>query len=1236
MRKNLLLTCLLTLIASFGFAKDTWPITLTTADGLPGARVVSNYMYKSRVYEFDTAVERLRFTVCSTNTVDSLTSGSFDGYSSGWGTGIPFFTLSELRIFDADGNQVEYVASSNAIQNGDGGGLAVLNDGKENNHFHTVYSRNTNDYPYEFHYVEVEFAEPISKFSFNWNTRSGYHKNLITYMGITPGTQYLPFPEQQFELGEKVTSVDELAAPGAVFVLRADAEEEYFNKHDETLGSYVPVNMFFHAPCGGTVTPSAADAVVLTADPEKENAYKVYWLNNGHYILNRECHNALEAEDRGDVDGNGSITRTLWLQYTKNVLNAASVEFAPSADKEGDFVLTMNDGGFIISFDGLGKMVLCENSEAGTGERSRPNTYYWSVYNASISGAAIVANLQAEIDEAEARIAAIGELDEAYSQGEYETLVEAVATAKALVADPNVAAADIITNTHSLNLATAAYAAAGLWVYVDSIQTISDMVDAEEIAVCEGPDWIEGAYGQGALENMQNVANDIQVVIEKCESLADVDAAIEVIYAAIAQFWASKVTGVTELPFRIGTVEDGLPGTHVGGSNGKGVWVWESPMWLLTEPTDALRLTVFKTHSGRSLNGKPFVCINEMEFYDQDGNKIPMTADNYSTPSVVPTDGAGLAGLCDGQWATDTSSHFHSQWGGDEDYDGSEYFYLDIELPYEVSGFKYVQYGRGNGYDDVPTDFVFSGAGETYFPEDIELPELYNTKVGDLITDASQITDDGLYTLVGLLNCSPEGDGTGYEKFYSSRLAYGTKVAAPCAFTITSAGEGTYYIRSLADSKYWSADIDDDGWGGTSVTEDIANAGKFFIVPNAEARAAAEKAEYPNTFVIYQYNDTVKRVNAAYNEANALEAGTAAPHPYVVVQDWGGNTGKFSIPDLTWNDFDGEGEWFIYHITMDNPYVFWLKNVYATASGFNLEAGPDPGFYSEASVGAFAAALAKAQVALDNEDNALAKEALLAIEATQNLVGGDVELNPMVPGVYVIESANANFLAQQGVKKAMVTYFNDFDDKGGASSMYTGWWTNAPEDIYNAPDRYKFEFIEADSAAIVLQWVADSIITAEQAKEAYFIRSVEVNKYIGNTEALDGDGKPERSYDINFTDAPELPYIVRSQGAYKFDLWNPMHANTSLHLEGNSGGGGDSGDLVYWTGTDVSSQWILRKIGAPITTGINSAVAEGDAVSVSYYTTAGVKVAAPVNGEVTIVKTVYANGVVKTTKTFVK
>ncbi|MBR5847983.1 MAG: hypothetical protein IKY69_00780, partial [Bacteroidaceae bacterium] len=204
MRKNLLLTCLLTLVAAFGMAQETtkFPITLTTAEGLPGPKIVQNFVYKSDVYHLEEAVSVLRFTVCSTNTVDSLTEGSYDGYSAGWGSGIPFFTMSEFRIYDGNGNQLEYIASANAIQSNDGGGLAVLNDGLENNHFHSTYS-NSGTFPHAWHYVEFELAEPVSSFSFSWNTRSGQYKNLPTYVGITPGTDYLPFPEQEFQLGEQ-------------------------------------------------------------------------------------------------------------------------------------------------------------------------------------------------------------------------------------------------------------------------------------------------------------------------------------------------------------------------------------------------------------------------------------------------------------------------------------------------------------------------------------------------------------------------------------------------------------------------------------------------------------------------------------------------------------------------------------------------------------------------------------------------------------------------------------------------------------------------------------------------------------------------------------------------------------------------------------------------------------------------------------------------------------------------
>ena len=111
---------------------------------------------------------------------------------------------------------------------------------------------------------------------------------------------------------------------------------------------------------------------------------------------------------------------------------------------------------------------------------------------------------------------------------------------------------------------------------------------------------------------------------------------------------------------------------------------------------------------------------------------------------------------------------------------------------------------------------------------------------------------------------------------------------------------------------------------------------------------------------IYQYNDTVKRSNDKIDSTGAL-----VPHPYIVVQDWGGNTGYFSIPTLADNDFDGEGEWFIYKMTMDDPYIYWLKSVYAVASANSLQVGPDPGFYSEASAGAFAKALTIAQAALE-------------------------------------------------------------------------------------------------------------------------------------------------------------------------------------------------------------------------------------------------------------------------------
>ena len=1195
MRKNLLLTCLLALMATFAVAETVkFPIQLTTADGLPGTKVVRNYTYQSKVYELEEAVSTLRVTVVSTNTVDALTEGSFDGYSSGWGTGFPFFTMSEFRIYDGEGNKLDYIATGNAVAANDGGGLAALNDDNEGTYLHTVYSRGT--LPHAYHYLEFELPTAVKSFSFNWNTRSNYHKNLITYMAITPGTEFLPFPEQEFELGEQVTSVDALAEEGALFVFRSNGDDSYtYPDFDRT--EPVKGQIYMHSPCGGAETPSAAQLVYLVKDATVENGYKVVWLNNGHYILKT------------------SAESNSWLNWTNDELRAGTVTFLPCDTAAGTFALAMNEEASLISYDFLGKMAIVPNNDEAKGERSRPNCYNWTIYNASIKGAAIASQLQAAIDEAQARIDAVGGKVENDDANAYEALVAALADARTAVADPAVSAATILSSKRNLNMLTAAYAAVGIWAYLDSIDNICKAVDDEEIIVSSAPNWVNGSYNEEAYRKLSDVSEEAMIVMDTYQSLADIDVAIAKVIAAIDAFWASTVENVKALPFRVGSTEDGLPGVKENS-----VWIWESPTYLLTEEIDAIRITTFKNHSGRNYNGFPFLCINEMEFYDVAGQKIELTEEHFSTNSLRLGDGAGLAGLCDGNPNTDQNTHFHSVWGatGEDQnpmlYEGTEYVWIEISFPEPISGFKYKQYGRGNSYPDVPTDFVFGEASTDYTPDDVDLPDPANTKLGEKITDVSQLGDEGFYALAGLINCAPEGDGTGFEKFYTSNVVYGPKVAAPCVFSIRKTGDedGSFYIQTIADASYWSSEIDDDGWGAGTVTSLKSKAGKFIIAP-ANREEYGQK-EFPNTFVIYQYNDTVKRNDEA--------------HPYIVVQDWGGNTGYFSIPTLADNDWDGEGEWYIYKVTMDNPYCYWLKSYVAAAEAMNLQVGPNPGYYSEASAGAYATALTKAQAALATNNEAVAKEAIPALEAA--IVEAEAAtLNPMMEGVYVLESANPNFLATLGVKKLMCTYYNDFEETG-PDSEYSLWWGDAPAGDYKTlHKRYKFAFISAKNDEKVQLWLEDSIITPAQAANAYYIKSIETNQYAGTS--IDGD----RSHDIGLTDEAEEPYIVRSQGAYKFDLWHPSNANNSMHLEGNSGGSGDGGDIVYWSGSDASSQWILNYIG-DLTSINNNVVVEGDeVVSVSYYTAAGVAVAAPVQG-VNIVKTVYANGVVKTEKIFVK
>ena len=730
MRKNLFLTTLLMLVATLGMAqKTTWPITLTTADGLPGEYVVQSYEYKSQVFNLEESVTKLRFTVVSTNTVDSLTEGSYDGYSAGWGPGFPFFAISELAIYNANGEKLNYTATCNAVAEGDGGGIAAINNGKVNDFLHTSYYRG--DWPQAYHYIEVTLDEAVDAFSFQLHGRSNYQKNAITHLGVTPGTEYLPYPEQQFQLGEQVKTVEALAEEGALFVIQGNSAD--FNHVSGTaVNRWYKGATFYHSPYGSAETASAASLVYLTPDASVENGYKVTWLNDKRHIIAAERNN------------NGGITGQLW--GTNNELHAGTVQFAlatDSATMEGTFKLFMNDGQYAVSQNPRCRMELSKYND------TIPGNYYWTIYKASVSGAALAVELQATIDEAEKRIALYGgsiECDCGLHEN-YEKLLEAVAEAKTIVGNPEVTATEVIKSQNKLKSLLAAYTATSLWTYIDSIEFINDAVMDEKILIANDGEVILGAYTNAALQVMIQSSENAMKVIDSYKNLAEVDKALADIQEVIAAFWASKITEVQTLPIRV-TEADGTPGEKLG----YGGYLWESPVYSFSEKVDAIRLTFFKTNNMGVYSGTSYVfpTFAEIEIYDGGGNKVALTAESFSSncimtrPSNPSGDYQGYGALVDGS----NDTHAHGTWSGTQVPSYAEnptYMYLDIAFPEPLNSFKYVQYGRKNAAN-TPTDFVIGKAGIDCTPESV--PVKVDT-LASLIKTAKAINvgiDPGAYS----------------------------------------------------------------------------------------------------------------------------------------------------------------------------------------------------------------------------------------------------------------------------------------------------------------------------------------------------------------------------------------------------------------------------------------------------------------------------------------------------------
>ena len=1200
MRKNLLLTCLLTLVAAFGMAQSaTLPIVITKADGLPGKFAGANYGFTSKLYTLDEAVSTLRLTVVSTNTLEASENLS-NGLSSGWGTGFPFIGLAELRVLDADGKSVAYTATSNAGSTNEGpieninNGLLITADGGQD-YFHSTYAKGA--CPQAYHYVEMELSAPVKEFKLEWFTRFNYHQNMPTYVGITAGEEFLPFPEQSFTLGEQVTTVEDFAQEDALFVIESNSVEYTYPDNDRTEPT---VGGFYHSPYGAAKTASAASVVRFI--PVADNTYKIMWVNTGQYISNSEPET------------------TSWLQQTPSMKDAGLFSFEACDSVTGDFYITMKNGGYILAADALGKMRIAVNSDTLDRISSRPQAFNFTIHKANINGAAIASQLEELVVDAKAMLDVVGGLTK-YDEGQYEAITAAIEAAEEAMANSSVAAGEVLSAKYTLETTLPAYAVLGINVYADSIDAIISAIESEELLLSQAPDWVEGSYPAGSDEILEMARDEALIVFDTYQTIEDVNAGIDAAIAAIDAFWASKIANVKTLPFRLGVTADGLPGEL----QSYGGWRWESPVYNLAGETDVLRFTIINTNNGACYSGTSYVfpTLAEFELYDAQGVKMELTEECFSSNSVVPAgvDGQGIAGLCDGN----TGTYYHAAWSGqDSAYAlNPTYVYIEVALPEPISTFKYVQYGRSNGVN-TPTDFIIS-AGEEVNPDDVALEYGYSVELGAQITDPAQLVDGEFYAIQGLYSCDPVNCfGSEPEKphFFSGSTVYGNTLAAPAVFQITKTGDedGSFHIRSIKDGNYWVRTTDSRGWGDASTTDNAAEAAKVLITPRGNDGL-------PGSLVLYEVDDTMHR------DVDGTDTAT----PYLIFQDWGSNLASFSVPSLDANDADGEGEWYIYKVNMDAPHCYWLSELMPKADKYkNLQVGTDPGYYTQESIGAFAASYAQAKEAMEKNDDAVAKSVIEPLTTALNNIS-NAETNPVTAGKYVFETAYATFKENLGVSKALYSFQNNAPGNQYIgqypNKMYWGTYDVAtPDDIH---ENFHFELIPASQDSIIAVWRASNLISETDSINAFWIKSVSNGCYLVGAE--------DYSRPIGLSTEKLTPWIIRSQGEYAFDIFSPCGTSylgyRSLHLGGHGGGTGEKGDVVTWTGGDGASKFYLRKVGVETSIGGNVVIngnEQGDeVVSVSYYTVGGAAVSTPVKG-VNIVKKIYKNGAVETTKMLVK
>ena len=1256
MRKNLFFAAALALVSFANVAAQETVWGRTVACGQGESMVTEGQgakMHKGSTPLIQNAgATGVRFTVIETAPNSEIKGGG------------PCFALGEFTIYDANGDVVAYEVTSNADHNTmggagtDGQGYAALSDGiiESGNYWHSTWSAQA---PADFHYLEFTFAEPVDAYQLVWYTRPGSDKNNPTVVGLTnPGDAFtadMLYAEFNFSVGSKAAAID----GSKFYVIQSNAGTEY-NEYNRETGEVTATHddgtgpRYMNGTGNGSVDASPASIVRFI--PAGEDTYLLQWAISGSYVA------------AGSYNGtNGTASSTT------NLYSAVPVVVTKDGDKFNFSYVTTYNNELVQLYLGAdprstnnGRLMIFtedkmnENESRGWCEGfSLPVAFDFTVFEANVADGVLP---EMSIDLATAAEKMFGSTvekaeyyyeqftskpdsiwlalnlndghNDVYAEwwseiaDSYESDIEdfsgILEEVKEAVASP-----ESFEDLYALKLGFAPSFSYFLSFKADWYTAWFEAVAAEELSAypfSEYPNLINGTYPstqKAVLEAAIEETLDPIVANPEKYSVAQIEAAYTSCEGVIASFLASKVK-TSEFP----TVME-LAGTEKANEQGGANMHYATPDIILGSKVKGVRVTFLANTIGSAgggglYGGYPMIALGELELRDGNGEKVELTASNFTASHVEQNEGfvSNEERLCDGVLGG-AGSYYHSPWSGTQP---TEYINIDILFPSDMDVFSLNLVGRdkattGGQHSLNPTKIALTNYGEKYDPL-LFAERPWGEMAGNQITSVDQITDNGLYLLRGMLWANEaagavDADGNPLperSRFMTGVGEHHANIAAAranCAYLIRKV-EGTdqFTIYSLNTAQYWESSNDNSFIGQTA---EYAKAAKVNIVP--------AETELENTFVIYEYQEG-RVTTSTVLDAEGAEAEQEFETPYSTYMHWQGGVAArptvspkpgegANVPyvdsegdSYCFNKKNGEGEWQIYKFNMNHKDYYWLLNVLNLPENLGLKFGNDPGCTPVSE--AYEAAVAEAEAfvaAADTVDTTAKKHVDALLAHVAQLSAGK---NPVVENTPYVIVASLPYFSKNGSEKVMTPGVGSVEGVEVAVPV----WGNMPATI---DENVQFVF---EAAAVETENEAE-------AGNYYYIKNVALNQYIKCSET-----------GIFFTDAKEGNHFFVNN--VKGAVWAFTRPGTdqALHQQGHSEGKGGSGSVVYWSQTTAASQWYIMSVENA--TSIEDVVVEGDdVVSVAYFNAAGAALPAPAKG-INVVVVVYANGVVETKKVLVK